>query len=111
VFEREPNHAEVLEQILEQVRIDLHWNEPSDGVELERGIVWDRGFGMHICWKTMRINSEQRWVAFKEAVVESQARLSSCLPRKGLMLLCTFTSRQGRILVETKPSYNTPNFE
>jgi hypothetical protein len=31
VFERTPNYSEVLEQ----VRIDLHWNEPSGVVDLE----------------------------------------------------------------------------
>jgi len=66
VFERCTNYSEVLEQ----VRIDLHWNEPSDVVELEGR--HNVGFGMHIRWKTMRINSEQRWVAYKETVAESQ---------------------------------------
>jgi hypothetical protein len=31
VFDRSPNYAEVVAQ----VRIDLNWNEPNDGVELE----------------------------------------------------------------------------
>ena len=66
VFERSPNYAEVLEQ----VGIDLHWNEASDVVELEGR--YNVGFGMHIRWKTMRINSEQRWVAYKETMAESQ---------------------------------------
>jgi hypothetical protein len=56
VFERTPKYSEVLEQ----VRIDLHWNDPSDVVELKgRHIVW---FGMHVCWKSMCINFEQRWL-------------------------------------------------
>jgi hypothetical protein len=29
------------------------------------------GFGMHIRWKTMRLNSEQRWSVYKETVDES----------------------------------------
>ena len=61
-----PNYAE----ILVQVRNELHWNEPSDFVELEGR--YNVGFGMHSRWKTMRINSEQRWIAYKETVAESQ---------------------------------------
>jgi hypothetical protein len=57
VFERTPNYSEVLEQ----VRIDLHWNEPSDVVELEGR--HDVRFAMHIHWNTMRINSDQHWVS------------------------------------------------
>jgi hypothetical protein len=53
-FERCPNYAEVLEQ----VRIDLHWNEPSGVVDLEGR--HNAGFGMHVRWRTMLINSEQR---------------------------------------------------
>ena len=30
------------------------------------------GFGMHTRWKTIRINSEQRWSVYKETVAESQ---------------------------------------
>ena len=66
VFESSPNYAEVLEQ----VRIELHWNEPSDIVELEGR--HNVEFGMHIRWKTMRINSEPRWIVYKETVLESQ---------------------------------------
>jgi hypothetical protein len=29
------------------------------------------GFNMHVRWKTMRINSEQSWVAYKEVVADS----------------------------------------
>ncbi|KAK1650572.1 hypothetical protein QYE76_068377 [Lolium multiflorum] len=65
VFERSPNYAEVLEK----VRIDLNWMDPSNVVELEGR--HNAGFGMHVRWKTMRINSEQRWVAYKEVVAES----------------------------------------
>jgi hypothetical protein len=66
VFHRSPNYAKVLEQ----VRNDFNWNEPSDVVELE----WRHnvGFGMHIRWKTTRINSEQHWTVYREMVVESQ---------------------------------------
>ena len=40
--------------------ISLSWRE---------GII-NVGLGMHIRWKTMRFNSEQRWVAYKETVAE-----------------------------------------
>ena len=43
--------------------------DPSDIIELEGR--HNVGFGMHIRWKTMRVNSEQRWVAYKETVAES----------------------------------------
>jgi hypothetical protein len=57
VFEHTPN----CDLVLEQVRIDLHWNEPSDVVELEGR--HDVRFAMHIHWNTMRINSDQHWVS------------------------------------------------
>ena len=43
--------------------------DPSDVVEFEGR--HNVGLGMHIRWKTMRVNSEQRWVAYKETVAES----------------------------------------
>jgi hypothetical protein len=52
VFERSPNYAEVLEQ----AKIDLNWMDPNYVVELEGR--HNAGFGMHVHWKTMRINSE-----------------------------------------------------
>src|SRR4051812_48051727 len=61
-----PNYADVLKQ----VRNDLHWTEPSDVFELEGR--YNMGFGMHSRWKIMRINSEQRWIAYKETAAESQ---------------------------------------
>ncbi|KAK1612698.1 hypothetical protein QYE76_036371 [Lolium multiflorum] len=65
VFDLSPSIAEVA-----QVRVELNWNEPNDGVELEgRNNV---GFGMHTRWKTMCINSEQRWSVYKETVDRSQ---------------------------------------
>ena len=41
----------------------------SDIVELEGR--HNVGFGMHIRWKTMCVNSEQRCVTYKEMVAES----------------------------------------
>ncbi|KAK1662188.1 hypothetical protein QYE76_050347 [Lolium multiflorum] len=66
VFDLSPSFAEVVAQ----VRVELNWNEPNDGVELEGR--HNVGFGMHTRWKTMRINSEQRWSVYKETVAESQ---------------------------------------
>jgi hypothetical protein len=43
--------------------------DPSDVVELEGR--HNAGFGIHFRWKIMRINSEQRWGAYKEVVAES----------------------------------------
>ena len=65
VFDSSPSYAE----LLQQVRKDLNWMDPSDIIELEGR--HNVGFGMHIRWKTMRVNSEQRWVAYKETVAES----------------------------------------
>ena len=65
VFESSPSYAE----LLQQVREDLNWADPSDIIQLEGR--HNVGFGMHIRWKTMRVNSEQRWVAYKETVAES----------------------------------------
>ena len=64
VFERSPTYAE----LLEGVRIDMNWMDPSHVVELEGR--HNVGFGMHVRWKTMRINSEHRWGAYKEVVSE-----------------------------------------
>ncbi|KAE8789744.1 hypothetical protein D1007_36049 [Hordeum vulgare] len=65
VFDFCPSYAE----LLEQVRKDLNWMDPSDVVEFDGR--HNVGFGMHIRWKTMRVNSEQRWLAYKDTVVES----------------------------------------
>src|SRR4051812_11784146 len=65
VFEHTPTYAEVLEQL----RIELKWMDPNDVVELEGR--HNVGLGMHVRWKTMRIFSEARWLAYKEVVAES----------------------------------------
>jgi hypothetical protein len=66
VFERTPNYVKVLEQ----VRIEVNLNKPSDVVELEGR--HNVRFGIHIRWKTTCIISKQHWVAYKETVQESQ---------------------------------------
>ncbi|KAE8785494.1 pentatricopeptide repeat-containing protein [Hordeum vulgare] len=65
VFDLCPSYGE----LLEQVRKDLNWMDPSDVVEFAGR--HNVGFGMHIRWKTMRVNSEQRWLAYKDTVAES----------------------------------------
>ena len=65
MFEHSPTYAEVLRQ----VRIELNWMDPSDVVELEGR--HNAGHGVHLRWKFLRINSELRWVAYKETVAES----------------------------------------
>ncbi|KAE8803040.1 hypothetical protein D1007_21251 [Hordeum vulgare] len=65
VFDFCPSYA----KLLEQVRKDLNWMDPSDVVEFDGR--HNVGFGMHIRWKTMRVNSEQRWLAYKDTVAES----------------------------------------
>ncbi|KAE8800879.1 hypothetical protein D1007_23589 [Hordeum vulgare] len=65
VFDLCPSYGE----LLEQVRNDLNWMDPSDVVEFDGR--HNVGFGMHIRWKTMHVNSEQRWLAYKDTVSES----------------------------------------
>ncbi|KAE8791273.1 hypothetical protein D1007_34267 [Hordeum vulgare] len=65
VFDLCPSYAE----LLEQVRKDLNWMDPSDVVEFAGR--HNVGFRMHIRWKTMRVNSKQRWLAYKDTVAES----------------------------------------
>ncbi|KAE8811611.1 hypothetical protein D1007_11384 [Hordeum vulgare] len=65
VFDLCPSYVE----LLEQVRKDLNWMDPSDVVEFAGR--HNVGLGMHIRWKTMRVNSEQRWLAYKDTVAES----------------------------------------
>jgi hypothetical protein len=68
VFERSPNYVEVVEK----VRIELEWMNPSDEIELEG--MFNVSFGMHNHWKTMKLNSEKKWSTYKEAVAESQEK-------------------------------------
>ncbi|KAE8818351.1 hypothetical protein D1007_03990 [Hordeum vulgare] len=65
VFDLCPSYGE----LLEHVRKDLNWMDPSDVVEFDGR--HNVGFGMHILWKTMHVNSEQRWLAYKDTVAES----------------------------------------
>jgi hypothetical protein len=51
-FDRSPNYAEVLEKL----RIELKWIEPSDVVELDG--MHNVLFGIYICWNIMPLNLE-----------------------------------------------------
>ncbi|KAE8821027.1 hypothetical protein D1007_00864 [Hordeum vulgare] len=65
VFDLCPSYGE----LLEQVRKDLNLMDSSDVVEFDGR--HNVGFGMHIRWRTMRVNSKQRWLAYKDMVAES----------------------------------------
>ncbi|KAE8791564.1 hypothetical protein D1007_34022 [Hordeum vulgare] len=61
VFECSPSYAELLEQL----RKDFNWMDPSDVIECDgRHTV---RFGRHIRWKTCK----QRWAVYKEMVSKS----------------------------------------
>jgi hypothetical protein len=55
---------------VEKVRIELKWMNSTDEIELEGR--YNVSFGMQNRWKTMKLNSEERWSAYKELVAESQ---------------------------------------
>src|ERR1041385_8650974 len=78
VFDASPIYVE----LLEQVRKELNWMGPSDVVMLEGR--HNVGFGHHIRWKTMGINSEQRWLAYKWWP-NPKTRLLKYLPPKGAL--------------------------
>ena len=72
VFDASPNYV----KLLEEVRKELNWMDPSDMVMLEGR--HNVGFGHHTRWKTMGINLLW-WPNLK-------TRLLRYLPPKGLML-------------------------
>jgi hypothetical protein len=57
VFKRTPHYAEVVEK----VRIELEWMDPTDDMELEGR--HNVSCCMHNRWKTMKLNSEKSWSA------------------------------------------------
>jgi hypothetical protein len=68
------------------VRNVLIWMDPSDVVELEgRHNVVE----MHIRWKTVPFNSEQRWVTYKETVAKSQDKSLELFVIRRLIPGCT----------------------
>ena len=71
------------------MRTNLNLKDPSDTVELEGR--HNVGFGMHIRWKIMRVNSEQRWVAYKETVAESLDKALELFASKKVSLVCIWT--------------------
>jgi hypothetical protein len=68
VFEHTPTYAEMVAK----VRDKLKWLDPSDVVEMDGR--HNVGFRMHNRWKTIPLNSEERWVAYKEVVAESHVK-------------------------------------
>ena len=71
VFGHSPSYAEVVGR----VRIVLNWTDPNDVLSLEGR--YNVGFGMHLRWKTMPLNSgsEERRVG-KECVSTCRSRWS-----------------------------------
>src|ERR1041385_5114919 len=66
VFENIPTYAEVVERCKEE----LKWTHRNYVVELEGR--HNVGFGLHLRWKIMRVNSKLCWSAYKEVAAESQ---------------------------------------
>ena len=85
VFGTSPTYAEVVEK----VRNDLKWMEPSDVYELVGR--YNAGFGHHNRLKIMPINSELNWSAYKEMVGNPKISHSRYLPQERLRLGCTLT--------------------
>ena len=64
-----------LVEVVEEVRRKLKWMDESDVVELVGR--YNVGFG-HIRWKTMSLNSELHWQAYKESVLASEGCCKLC---------------------------------
>ncbi|KAE8816955.1 hypothetical protein D1007_05507 [Hordeum vulgare] len=98
VFDLCPSYGE----LLEQVRKDLNWMDPSDVVEFDGR--HNVGFGMHIRWKTMRVNSEQRWLAYKDTVAESLDKALELFARKTNVPNLLDLNRVASSIVEAIPA-------
>ena len=68
-----------LVEVVEEVRRKLKWMDESDVVELVGR--YNVGFG-HIRWKTMSLNSELHWEAYKESVLASEVKSLELFARK-----------------------------
>ena len=66
VFEHSPTYAEVVKRCKEE----LKWTHRNDVVKLEG--MHNVGFGLHLRWKIMNVDSELCWSAYKEVVAKSQ---------------------------------------
>ena len=62
-----------LEEVLVELRRRLNWMEESDGVDLIGR--YNVGYGQHIRWKIMPLDSEFHWEAYKESVLASQDKI------------------------------------
>ncbi|KAE8776031.1 hypothetical protein D1007_51361 [Hordeum vulgare] len=98
VFDLCPSYGE----LLEQVRKDLNWMDPSDVVEFDGR--HNVGFGMHIRWKTMRVNSEQRWLAYKDTVAESLDKALELFAIKTIVPNLLDLNRVSSSIVEAIPA-------
>ncbi|KAE8812186.1 hypothetical protein D1007_10792 [Hordeum vulgare] len=98
VFDLCPSYGE----LLEQVRKDLNWMDPSDVVEFAGR--HNVGFGMHIRWKTMRVNSEKRWLAYKDTVAESLDKALELFAMKTNVPNLLDLNRVASLIVEAIPA-------
>jgi hypothetical protein len=81
VFARSPTYAEVVEK----VRENLKWNDPSYLVELEGR--HNVGFGMHLSWKTQCPSTQSNiGLHTRRFCMSRKTRISSCLPPRKLIL-------------------------
>jgi hypothetical protein len=99
VFTTSPTYAEVVERI----RFDLKWMEPSDACELIGR--YNAGFGHHNRLKIMPVDSELNWSAYKEIVEGSQDKsLELFATRKFVARLSIDLNRHASPCARDEPS-------
>jgi hypothetical protein len=99
VFTTSPTYAEVVERI----RFDLKWMEPSDACELIGR--YNAGFGHHNWLKIMPVDSELNWSAYKEIVEGSQDKsLELFATRKFVARLSIDLNRHASPCARDEPS-------
>ena len=89
---------------MEKVRIALNWKDPNDVVSLEGR--HNVGFGMHIRWKTMLINSDLCWGAYKETVAGSQDKALELFAPKTFDLNRCASEHDVRSPVQNEPPHD-----
>ena len=99
VFGHSPSYAEVVER----VRIALNWTDPNDVLSLEGR--HNVGFGMHIRWKIMPLNSELCWSAYKETVAASQDKALELFATKTFDLNRCASEHDVRRPVQNEPPH------
>jgi hypothetical protein len=99
VFITSPTYADVVERI----RFDLKWMEPSAACELIGR--YNAGFGHHNRLKIMLVDSELNWSAYKEIVAGSQDKsLGVFVTRKFVARLSIDLNRHASPCARDKPS-------